>query len=96
MIGQTEEHRLLIVLANICRHTTEEALTCSILWHTTNVATHQLHSITPITTKETVAILRLRGRAIDDSYEIICDDDAILAFLRGILWDECLLYYFHG
>ena len=33
----------------------------------------------------------LRGRAVDDGDEVICDDDSVLAFLRGVLWREALL-----
>ena len=38
----------------------------------------------------------LRGRAVDDGDEVICDDDSVLAFLRGILWCEALLDDFHA
>ena len=33
----------------------------------------------------------LRGGAVDDGNEVICDDDSVLAFLRGVLWREALL-----
>ena len=33
----------------------------------------------------------LRGGAVDDSDEVICDDDSVFAFLRGVLGDEALL-----
>lgn len=33
--------------------------------------------------------------AIDNGYEIICDDDPVLAFLRGVFRYDALLYYFH-
>ena len=37
----------------------------------------------------------LRGGAVDDGDEVICDDDSVLAFLRGVLWREALLDDFH-
>ena len=38
----------------------------------------------------------LRGGAVDDGDEVICDDDSVLAFLRGVLWREALLDDFHA
>ena len=37
----------------------------------------------------------LRGGAVDDGDEVICDDDSVLAFLRGVLWREALLDDIH-
>ena len=79
------------MLSYISRYTTQESLACGILGHVANVAADQLHGISAIAVEEAVAILRLRRRTINDSYEIICDDDAVLAFLSGVLGDEVLL-----
>ena len=43
-----------------------------------------------------MVIVRLGRRTIDDSNEVVSDDDAVLAFLLGILGDNVLFYYFHG
>ena len=37
----------------------------------------------------------LRSGAVDGGNEVICDDDSVLAFLRGVLWREALLDDFH-
>ena len=83
------------MLADICRYTTEEFLTGDILRHTTNIARSQLHGITAIRTKQTVAILTLRGTAVDNSNKVIAYDDSVLAFLLWILGDDCLFYNLH-
>ena len=43
-----------------------------------------------------MTVVALRRAAINDSYEIICDDDAVLAFLLGVLGDDALFYNLHG
>ena len=86
------------MLADISRYTTEEFFTGDILGHTTNIARSKLHGITAIRTKQTVAILTLRGAAVDDSYKVIVYDDSVLAFLLGVLGvlgDDCLFYNLH-
>ena len=95
VIGQPLKHRLLIVLANVSCNTTQKSLARRVLRHVADVATGQLHGVTAIAAEQAVAILRLAGRTIDDGNEVICDDDSVLAFLRGILWDESLLDNFH-
>ena len=96
MLGQALQHRFLIMLSYISCYTTHKILKCGVFWHVTNVVAHQFHGIAAITTEETVTVLRLAGRAIDDGYEVSGYDDAVLAFLRGILWNEGLLDYFHA
>ena len=84
------------MFSHVDRYATQESLARRILWHAADIAADQLHSVAAITAEQAVTILRLGGRAIDDGYEIICDDDSVLAFLRGILWDEILLDNFHA
>ena len=83
------------MLANVGRNTTKKSFAGRVLGHAANVATGQLHGVAAIAAEQAVAILRLAGRTIDDGNEVICDDDSVLAFLRGILWDESLLDNFH-
>ena len=95
MLGQPLEHRLLVMLSNISCYATEKALARRVLRHAANVAGDQLHGIAPIAAKKAVTMLRLRRGAIDDGYEIICDDDSVLAFHLWILRDEVLFDNLH-
>ena len=95
MLGQPLEHRLLLMLSNISCYATEKALARRVLRHAANVAGDQLHGIAPIAAKKAVTMLRLRRGAIDDGYEIICDDDSVLAFHLWILRDEFLFDNLH-
>ena len=63
--------------------------------HLTDITTDEQHGITPIARQRTMAARRLRCRAVDDSDEVICDDDSVLAFLLGTLRNDALLDYFH-
>ena len=96
MLGQALQHRFFIMPSYISCYATHKSFERGVLWHVTNVAAHQFHGVAAITTEETVTVLRLAGRAIDDGYEVSGYDDAVLAFLRGILWNEGLLDYFHA
>ena len=84
------------MLANVGRNTTKEGFTSGVLRHATNIATNQFHGVSSVTIEQAMAIVGLGRGAVDDSNKVICDDDAVLAFLRGILWDEGLLYNFHS
>ncbi len=53
------------------------------------------HRIATIRHAGTPLARGLRGGAVDDGNEVICDDDAVLAFLLGILRNEALLDDFH-
>ena len=96
MLCQTLKHRFLVVLTDDCCHTTHELLAGCRFRHPTNIARHEQHSITPIAVQPTMTVVALRRAAINDSYEIICDDDAVLAFLLGVLGDDALFYNLHG
>ena len=54
------------------------------------ILSDELHRIATVGAEEAVAACGLRGGAVDDSYEIICDDDSVLAFLVGILRNDDL------
>lgn len=95
VLGQTLHHRLLVMLSNRIGHTSQELFTCYILGHAGNVTADELHGISSVRPEQAVMIVRFRGTAINDSNEVICYDDSVLAFLLGILGDESLLYYFH-
>lgn len=84
------------MLTDIGRYTTHELLAGRRLRHFANIAGHQQHGIAPIAVQPTVTIVALRRAAINDSYEIIGDDDAVLAFLLGVLGDDALFYNLHG
>ena len=83
------------MLANIGRHSAHKLLRRDGLGHMLNVTAHQLHGIASVGAEDTVAILALRRATVNDSNEVICDDDAVLAFLLGVLRDEALFDDFH-
>jgi len=95
MFCQSLEHRFLIVLTDIGCHATHEFLTGRCLRYFANITRHEQHGIAPIAVQPTVTIFALRRAAINDGYEIICDDDAVLAFLLGVLGDDALFYNLH-
>ncbi len=84
------------MLADISRDTTEEGFAGGVLGHLANITCCQLHGITAIGAKQTVTILSLRCAAVDDSDKIIGYDDAVLAFLLGVLADDGLFYNLHA
>ena len=96
MLSQTGEHRLLIVLADSRCDTTKKLIASDLLWHSAYKTSRQQHGIAAIAVKPAVAVVALGGRAVNDRCEVSGDDDSVLAFLFGILADECLFYYFHG
>ena len=53
------------------------------------------HRIAAIRHAGTPLARGLRGGTVDDGNEVICDDDSVLAFLRGVLWCEALLDNIH-
>ena len=73
-----------------------ELLTADVGWHAADVAADKLHRIASIAHPGAMAVGGLRGGSVDDGDEVICDDDSVLAFLRGALRNDALLYYFHS
>ena len=96
MFGHTTEGEApTIVTTDDLRGLQTKLVTRDIGGHLTDIATDQLHGITAIAHHGTVVAWRLRGRAVDDGDKVICDDDSVLAFLRGTLRNDALLDYFH-
>ena len=84
------------MLADISRHTTQKLFARGGLGHLADITCRQVHGIATIGAKQAMAILGLRRTAVDDSYEVICYDDAVLAFLLWVLGDDCLFYNLHA
>ena len=84
------------MLADISRHTTQKLFARGGLGHLADITCRQVHGIATIGAKQAMAILGLRRTAVDDSYEVICYDDAVLAFLLGVLGDDGLFYNLHA
>lgn len=84
-----------IVLAYGLGNTHTELMTRYVGWHFLDIATDKHHSITAIAQWWAMTSFCLGCAAIDNGYEIICDDDPVLAFLRGVFRYDALLYYFH-
>ena len=84
-----------VALANDARGSEAELVARDVLGHTSDIATDELHGVASIAHRAVMASLGLRGGAVDDGYEVSGDDDSVLAFLRGVLRDDALLYYFH-
>ncbi len=95
MLSQALQHGFLIMLAHVSRDTTKKCLAGGALRHVADIMANQLHRVASVAVEHAVTILRLRRRTVDDGNEVISDDDAVLAFLRGILWDKGLLDNFH-
>ena len=73
-----------------------ELMTGGLGGHLADDAADDGHRITAVGHAGAPLARGLRGGAIDDGDEVICDDDSVLAFLRGILWCEALLDDFHA
>ena len=73
-----------------------ELLTTDVSRHAADIAAHKLHRISAIAHPRAMVIGGLRRGSVDDGDEVICDDDSVLAFLRGVLRNDALLYYFHS
>ena len=63
--------------------------------HLTDDLTDDGHRIAAVRHTGTPLVLGLRGGAVDNSDEVICDDDSVLAFLLRILRYETLFDDYH-
>ena len=63
--------------------------------HLTDIATDEHHGVAAIADTWAMVALGLRGATVDNGDEIICDDQAVFAFLCGALRYEVLLDDFH-
>ena len=59
--------------------------------HLADIACNDFHRIATVTHQQGVAVGGFRGGAVDDSDEVTCDDETVLAFLLGVLGDLVLL-----
>ena len=66
-----------------------------VLGHPSYGLANNLHGKAAIGTEEAIAAAGLAGGTVDDSNEVIGDDDSVLAFLRGVLRDEALFDDLH-
>ena len=76
-------------------HTYAEFVARCVCLHLAYIAANEQHGIATIAHRGTMAALGLRCATINNGYKIICDDDPVLAFLRGVFRYDALLYYFH-
>jgi len=83
------------MFVDISGDTRQELFTSSRFRHTADITLSQLHGIAPVGAQQAMSILALRSAAVDHSDEVICDDDAVLAFLLWVLGNEILLDNFH-
>ena len=92
LLGEAEP----VVAGDGVGDTFAELPTADVGWHAADITAHDLHGIAPIAHPRTMAALGLGGGAVDDGDEVICDDDSVLAFLRGALRNDALLEDFHS
>ena len=84
-----------VVLAYGLGNTHTELMARYVGWHFLDIATDKHHSISTIAQRRAMASFCLGCATIYNSNKIICDDDPVLAFLRGVFRYDALLYYFH-
>ena len=91
LLGEAEP----IVAGDGACDTFTELLTTDVGWHAADITAHDTHGVAPVTHPWAMAAWSLGGGTVDDGNEVICDDDSVLAFLRGALRNDALLDYFH-
>ena len=84
-----------VMTADGFRNTFAELLAADVGRHVTDIAADEQHGIAPVAPPREVAAGSLRSGAVDDGDEVICDDDSVLAFLRGALRNDAFLYDIH-
>ena len=104
---QSRQHVVVILFAEISGNATQKLVAGRRLCHLTDIAGSQQHGITAIRTTEgighqrtkgvlaTQLIAAFRGAAVDDSYKVRGDDDAVFAGLFRVLGDEVLFEDLH-
>ena len=98
MLGETLEDLFLvpfpegrIVAADGCRGAEAELVARDIGRHLRDEPGGDLHRVLAIALAAMEAAGGLRGGAVDDGDEVICDDQAVFAFPCGVLRNEALL-----
>ena len=71
-------------------------MTRDISRHLANITRDDLHGIAAVAHQKGVTTGGLRGGTVDDGDEVTCDDEAVLAFLLGVLGDQAFFDYFHA
>ncbi len=85
-----------IVLADSGRHAETELMAGGVGGHLADVLGDGPHGIAPVAHAGVMPVAGLGCGAVDDSDEVTCDDDSVLAFPDGALRSEALLYDLHA
>ena len=88
---QAWQQRQTVVPVNICSDATAELVATAVGRHLADIVADELHGIAAIAHPWAMATLGFGGAAVDDGDEVICDDQAVFAFLCGALRREALL-----
>ena len=84
-----------VALADDARGPEAELVARGVLGHAVDIAANKLHGVAAIAHGPVMAAKGLRGRTVDDSDEIIGDDDSVLAWFQGTLCNLALFDDFH-
>ena len=84
--GKTEQ----VVIVDVFGSSHAELMARCVSGHSAYVLGNKAHSISPVAHQGVIATRGLGCRTVDNGDEIICDDDSVLAFLRGVLRDDAL------
>ena len=95
MTGELGQLGMAVVGADVSGYPSAELLASNSGRHTPDVLPDKPCGIAAVGAEQAVTAVGLAGASIDDGDEVIGDDDEILAFLRGILWDDELFEYLH-
>lgn len=85
-----------VTLAYVLGNPEAELMTCKRLRCLAQIAGNEFHGVAAIASTQTKAPVGLACRAVDDSDEVISDDDSVFAFLLCVLRDYVLFYDRHG
>ena len=84
-----------IVLPYHLRNPHTELMATGICRHTTDISANQQHRIAAVADPGDVFSKCLGSAAVDNGNKVICDDQAVFAFLCGALRNDTLFYYLH-
>ena len=77
------------------RDTHTEMMTTRIRRHPTDISANQQHRIAAVADPGDVFSKCLGSAAVDNGNKVICDDQAVFAFLCWALRNDTLFYYLH-
>ena len=72
-----------------------EVVAAAVGRHPADIAADEFHGIASVAHPRAMAAVGLRGTAVDNGDEVICDDDSVLAFPSGVFRCEALFDDFH-